>query len=206
VLALLLPSYPFEFGTNFHHNMWNNVVVLKKNCMFLPCMWPMDSTKAWKPFFFAFTKFLWAVEPFIQSLVLLTCWPHPLANLVKSFNGTNDYAFRQTSLFAFGGQNLCDYIPGIHWTCDKNVVVTFSIVGLSILAFFYWCIVDTLRSNIDVEIIMIHFIMMCGNYGWCWRVVLCYASVLNIEHYVSWFWIAIDEWIEIILDQKVVIV
>jgi hypothetical protein len=35
---------------------------------------------------------------------------------------------------------------------------------------------------------------------------LCYASVLNIEHCVSWFWIAIDERIEIILGQKVVIV
>jgi hypothetical protein len=35
---------------------------------------------------------------------------------------------------------------------------------------------------------------------------LCYANVLNIEHCVLWFWIVVDEWIEIILGQRVVIV
>jgi hypothetical protein len=63
-------------------------------------------------------------------LVLLTCWPLTLANLIKSSNGTNDYVSKQTLLFALSGQSPCDYIPSIHWTCGKDVAVTFFIVGL----------------------------------------------------------------------------
>jgi len=97
--------------------------------MFIAWMWSMDWTKALKPFFVASTKFWQVVESFIWTLVLLTCWPHLVANLVKSSNGTNDYAFKQILLFAFGGRSPRDYIPGIHWTCGKDVV-TFFIVGL----------------------------------------------------------------------------
>jgi len=82
--------------------------------MFLTWMWSMDSRKVLKPFSIASTKFWWVVESFIWTLVLLTCWPHPLVDLVKSSNGTNDYASKQTLLIALSGQNPCDYIPDIH--------------------------------------------------------------------------------------------
>lgn len=91
----------------------------------------INSTKALKPFYDAFTSFDGQQNFFSHTFII------DMSNMFDNWscrtsNGTRVFTSTQTQLlFVLGGKNPFDCIPRICWTCD-TFVVTLSIFTLMI--------------------------------------------------------------------------